>query len=108
VNFTLPKIGRRMTPGQSRRRRGLTESTNNAPPVVAFTSGHFPVRESERDPMSWRIECINLSSAVKYKGHHNGKRCGAKIAKYRRTVPCPTFTGIELKCGTKSIEQKQF
>ena len=52
VNFTLPKIGYRMTPSQSRQRRGLTKSTSDAPPVVAFTRGHLPIRESECDPMS--------------------------------------------------------
>jgi hypothetical protein len=67
VNFTLPKIGHRMTPGQSCRRRGLTKSTINAPPVVALTRGHLPIRESECDPMSWRIERINPPSAIKCK-----------------------------------------
>jgi hypothetical protein len=97
-----------MTLGQSCRRRCLTESTGNASPIVAFTRGHLPVREFECDPMSWQIERVNPSSTIKCKGHHNGKRCRAKIAKYRRTIPCPTFTGIKRKCGTKSTEQKQF
>jgi hypothetical protein len=43
VNFTLPKIGRKMTPGQSRWRRGLDKSTGDAEPVVAFTRGLLPV-----------------------------------------------------------------
>jgi hypothetical protein len=108
VNSTLPKIGRKMTPGQSCRHRGLDESTGDAEPVVAFTRSLLPVRESECDSMSWRIERISPTSAAKYKGHHNGKHCGAKIAKYRRVIPCPTFTGIQRKSGSKSTEQKQF
>jgi hypothetical protein len=43
VNFTLPKIGRKMTPSQSHRRRGLDKSTGDAEPVVAFTRGLLPV-----------------------------------------------------------------
>jgi hypothetical protein len=93
VNFTLPKIGRKMTLGQSRRRRVLDESTSDAQVIVAFTRGLLPVRESEWDPMSWQIERVSPISTAKYKGHHNGKRCGAKIAKYRRAIPCPTFKG---------------
>jgi hypothetical protein len=108
VNFSVPKTGRRMTPNQSRRCRGLNESTSDAPAVVAYTMGQLPVRESQCDPMSWRIERISPISAAKCKGHHNGKRCGAKIAKYRRAIPCPTFTGIQRKSGSKSTEQKQF
>jgi hypothetical protein len=108
VNFFVPKTGRRMTPGQSRRPRGLNESTGDAPTVVAYTRGQLLVRESECDSMSWRIERVSPISAAKCKGHHNGKRCGAKIAKYRRAIPCPTFTSIQRKSGSKSTEQKQF
>jgi hypothetical protein len=99
VNFSVPKTGRRMTPGQSRRRRGLNESTGDAPTVVAYTMGQLPVRESEH---------VSPISAAKCKGHHNGKCCGAKIAKYHREIPCPTFTGIQRKSRSKSTEQKQF
>jgi hypothetical protein len=58
--------------------------------------------------MSWRIERVSPISAAKCKGHRNGKHSGAKIAKYRRRILCPTFTGIQPKSGSKSTEQKQF
>jgi hypothetical protein len=107
VNFSVPKIGYRMTLGQSRQRRGLNESTGDALAVVAYTMGQLPVRESECDPMSWRIERVSPISAAKCKGHLNGKHCGSKIAKYHRAIPCLTFTGIQRKSGSKSTEQKQ-
>jgi hypothetical protein len=43
VNFSMPKTGRRMIPGQSRWHRGLNESTGDAPAVVAYTMGQLPV-----------------------------------------------------------------
>jgi hypothetical protein len=108
VNFTLSKIGRTMTPGQSRRQRGLAESVGDANPIIGYTRSNLPVSESICDPMAWRLEHINPSSKVTCRGHPNGKRCSAVIAKYRRAIVAPTFTGIQRVHGSKSTVQTQF
>jgi hypothetical protein len=108
VNFTLPKISRMVTPGQMRRRRCLSESAVDPVPPIAFTKSGLMVSESECDPMAWRIERIDPSSTVTCRGHFNGKRCTAKIAKYRRATVAPTFTGIERVYKSDSTQQKQF
>jgi hypothetical protein len=108
VNFTLPKIGRRMTPGQSRRRREVSESIMDALPVIGYTRSNHPVRESICDPMAWHLERINPSLKVTCRGHANGKRCAAVIVKYRRPTVAPTFTGIQRVKAPKSTQQVQF
>jgi hypothetical protein len=95
VKFTLPKVSRNVTPGQVRRHRCLSESDGDTLPPIAFTKSGIVVSESQCDPMAWRLERINPSSKVTCRGHHNGKRCSAKIAKYHRAIVAPTFTSIE-------------
>jgi hypothetical protein len=93
VNFTLPKVSQNMIPTQVRRRQCVSESDADTLPPIAFTKSGVGVSESQCNPMAWRIERINPSLQVTCRGHLNGKRCGAKIAKYRRATVAPTFTG---------------
>jgi hypothetical protein len=104
VNFTLPKIGRRMTPTQSRRQREVSESIGDALPVISYTKNNLHVRESVCDPMAWHLERINPSSKVICRGHLNGKRCSAVIAKYHRPTVVLTFTGIQRVKAAKSTQ----
>jgi hypothetical protein len=95
VNFTLPKLGRNMTPGQSRHRRSGPDISLVSPTTVAFAASGLPVFELDcANPTTWRIQRIHSSSACLCKGQLPGKRCNAKIAKYRQPTTAPTFTGI--------------
>jgi hypothetical protein len=46
VNFTVPKIGRHMTPRQSSHQRSVSESSGDGATVTALTKSGLPVRES--------------------------------------------------------------
>ena len=64
-------------------------------PLVLTASGH-PVLESAcSDPTQWQIERISSNAADVCRGRFEERRCNAKIARYRRAVAAPTFTGIE-------------
>jgi hypothetical protein len=52
VNFSLPKIGRRMIPGQSRHIKQVSESIGDALPIIGFTKSSLPVCEFVCDPMA--------------------------------------------------------
>jgi hypothetical protein len=84
VNFTVPKIGRHMTPRQSSRQRSVSESSGDGAAVTALTKSGLLVRESLcSNPMAWRIERINPSAPDLCRGQFGGKRCGYRIAKYK-------------------------
>jgi hypothetical protein len=109
VNFTVPKLGRHMTPGQSRQRRIVPDISTGLPVHVAFTLSGLPVFESEcANPSAWRIERIHGSSLCLCKGQLSNRRCNAKIAKYKRPTAAPTFTGIQKLFKCKGTEEKQF
>ena len=56
----------------------------------------FPILESAyADPSQWKIEQISLESIDMYRRRFGGKRCNAKIVKYRHAIIAPTFTKIE-------------
>ena len=59
--------------------------------------------------MDWRIECISPSSLELCRDHSaNGSNCNTKIAKYRRAVAAPTFTGIQRQGKSCDTKQMQF
>ena len=60
------------------------------------------------DPTDWHIERIKMDSLEYCCGRSDGKKCGAKIARYRRAVAAPTFTGIERESKSKDSRQVQF
>jgi hypothetical protein len=98
-----------MTPRQSSRQRSVSESSGDGATVTALTKSGLPIRESLcSNPMAWRIERINPSTPNLCRGQFGGKRCGYRIAKYKRSTAAPTFTGIQRKNGRKGTEQKQF
>ena len=109
VNFTVPKIGRGMSPSQSRSvliaRNHLSQSPHlgkplsaSSPPkktsrsprqlgipmkALALTKSGLPVVESFcADPSEWHIEWIFVDSEEHCRSRTNAKRCGAKIARY--------------------------
>ena len=49
-----------------------------------------------------------MDSEEHCRGRTNAKRCGAKIARYRRAVAAPTFTGFERQSKTKDPREVQF
>ena len=68
-----------------------------------LTASGLPVLESAcSDPTQWRIEKISSNATNVCRGRFEGQRCNAKIARYRRAVAAPTFTGIEKH--SKTIE----
>ena len=76
--------------------------------ALALTKSVLPVVESScADPSEWHIERI----FVDWKGHCRGKtdvkRCSTKIARYRRAVAAPTFTGFERQSKTKDPREVQ-
>ena len=135
VNFTIPKIGRGMSPSQSRSvliaRNHLSQSprvgkplralspskkTSRSPrrrgiPMKAFalTKSRLPIVESSyADPSEWHIEQIFVDLEEHCRGRTNVKKCGAKIVRYRHGVAAPTFTGIERQSKTMDPKEVQF
>ena len=135
VNFTVPKIGRGMSPSQSRSiliaRNHLSQSPRLGKPLsastppkrtsrsprrlgipmkaLALTKSGLPVVElSCADASEWHIERIFVDSEQHCRGRTNAKRCGAKIARYRQAVAVPTFTGFERQSKTKDPREVQF
>ena len=73
------------------------ESANQ---VISRTG--LPIQESPCfDLTQWRIERVPDESSETCHGRIDGKRCNAKIAKYRRAVAAPTFLGIERHSKSK-------
>jgi hypothetical protein len=83
VNYTLPKIGRNMTPGQSRVWTSPSETTGMPSLNIAYTVFGLPVCESACfNPMAWKIERIHRAAKDQYRGHIANKHCTSRIAKY--------------------------
>ena len=59
------------------------------------------------DPLQWRIERVPSDSSVTCWGRFDGKRCNAKIAKYRRSIATPTFLGFKRHSKLKESSQVQ-
>ena len=135
MNFTVPKIGRGMSPSQSRSvliaRNHLSHSPRVGKPLrvsspskrtsrlprrrgipikaLALTKSGLPVVESScANPFEWHIERIIVDLEEHCRGRNNVKRCGAKIAQYRRAMVAPTFTRIERQSKTKDPKEVQF
>ena len=76
---------------------------------LVLTANGLPVLESAcSDPTQWRIERICSDAADVYRGRFEGRRCNAKIARYRRAIAAPTFMGIEKHSRTAESQQVQF
>ena len=108
VNFSVPKLSKRASPGQchvalkslgvasSQDFARSTVSSTSRPSLVRTKNGHAIVESLCTNLMDWRIECISPFSLELCRGHStNGSNCNGKIAKYRRIVAAPTFTGIQ-------------
>lgn len=115
VNFSIPKLGKHSTLGATRCLKRSPKTTDvgsdTMPPVVAVvTRNNLPIRESPcTNPLEWRIERISPQCKDQCRGYNgDGKRCNARIAKYRRPTAAPTFTGIQRKFKSNDTEQKQF
>ena len=67
-----------------------------------ITRSGLPILESPcSDPSQWHIERVPSDSSVTCWGRFDGKRCNAKIAKYRCSIAAPTFLGIERHLKSK-------
>ena len=109
VNFTIPKIGKGMSPTKSQSvliaRNHVSQSPHVGKPLrgsspskntwrspkqrgipvraLALTKSGLPVVESPcADPSEWHIERISIDSEEHCRGKTDVKRCGAKIARY--------------------------
>ena len=70
----------------------------------ALTASGLPVLESAcLDPTQWRIERISSDVVDVCQGRFEGRRCNAKIARYRRAIAAPTFTSIEKHSKTAEL-----
>ena len=68
----------------------------------------MPIQESPcSDLTQWRIQRIPLGSSETCRGRIDGRRCNAKITKYRRAIAAPTFLGIERHLKSKETRQVQ-
>ena len=132
INYSVPRVGTGISPSQGRlfgrslRSRGhglssvkssnpstvsLLSTSTGSPHSLAFdsqviTRSGLSVLESPcSDPLQWRIERVPFDSTVTCWGRYNGKRCNAKIAKYRRSIAAPTFLGIERHSKSKESHQ---
>ena len=76
---------------------------------LVLTKNGLQISESPcADPTDWHIERIEMDSLEHCRGQSDGKKCGAKIARYRRAVVAPTFTGMERESKSKDLKQVQF
>ena len=135
VNFSIPKLGMGMSPAQARSsvnakssipqplhlrktsrvlspswRLSRSPSQRGSPGrPLALTKNGLQISESPcADPTDWHIERIEMDSLEHCRGQSDGKKCGAKIARYRRAVAPPTFMGIERESKSKDLKQVQF
>ena len=89
------------------RRSSVAQYPSDHPPVL--TASGLPVLESAcSDPTQWRIERISFNASDVCRGRFEGRRCNAKIARYRQAVATPTFTSIEKHSRTAESQQVQF
>ena len=121
VNFSVPKLSKRASLGQCHAALKSpdvastqdfvksTVSSTSRPLLVRTKNGHSIVESPCTNLMDWRIERISPSSLELCRGHSaNGSNCNAKIAKYRRAVAAPTFTGIQRRGKSRDTQQMQF
>jgi len=122
INFTIPKIGKGLSPADSKRvsassTHSILSSTPGKSSSTLYESQHLkksttpiwkgtdisvvtkrglPISESTySNPMNWQIERIPHDSLEQCQGHHESKKCTTKIARYRCAIAALTFTGIE-------------
>ena len=134
INYLVPKVGKGISPSQGRllgrslhsQGQGLSFVKSSNPSTVSLfsnsagshhslacdsqviTRSGLPILESPcSDPLQWRIERVPSDSFVTCWGRFDGKRCNAKIAKYRRSIAAPTFLGIERHSKSKESRQVQ-
>ena len=75
----------------------------------ALTASGLPVLESACSNLTqWRIERISSDVVDVCYGRFEERRCNAKIARYRRAVAAPTFTGIEKHSRATVSQHGQF
>ena len=128
INYSVPRVGTGISPSQGRLLgrslrswgQGLSSIKSSNPSIVSpfssstvsrhslacdsqvITRSGLPVLESPcSGPSQWRIERVPSDSTVTCWGQFDGKRCNAKIAKYRRSIAAPTFLGIERHSKSK-------
>ena len=133
VNYSIPNLGKGVSPSQVRAVRRCSHSQAHAQssvmssnPSVASEKSDFsmpqgsesanlviasrglPIQESPcSDLTQWCIQRVPLGSSAACRGHIDGKRCNAKIAKYRRAVTALIFLGIERHLNSKETRQVQ-
>ena len=121
VNFSVPKLSKRASldqchaalksPDVTSTQDFVTSNVSSAsrPSHVRTKNGLSIVESPCTNLMDWRIERISPSSLELCRGHStNGSNCNAKIAKYRRAVAAPTFTGIQRRGKSRDTQQMQF
>ena len=119
VNSSVPKLGKGMSPTQARSIMTAKNSLSQPLPIkktsrilsplrrlsrspsqqgsfvwpLALTKNRLQISKSPcADPTKWHIERIEMDSQEHCHGRSDGKKCRAKIARYRRVVAAPTFT----------------
>ena len=132
INYSVPRVGKGISPSQGRlfgrslrsQTQGLSSVKSSNPSTVSpfsnsmgsrhslasdsqvITRSGLPILETPCSDLSqWRIERVPSDSFVTCWDRFDGKRCNAKIAKYRRSIAAPTFLGIERH--SKSNESRQ-
>ena len=75
---------------------------------IPITSTGLPILASPcLDATQFRIERFSSEFSETCRGRFGGKRCNARIAKYRRVVAAPTFLGIEKQSKSSESQQVQ-
>ena len=135
VNYYIPMVGRRMSPAQAWNVFNAStilghslSSVNNSTPLSIFgklkrtlavqlaqdhpqalTTSGLPILESAcSDPTQWQIERISSNVVNVCCGRFEGRRCNAKIARYRQAFAAPTFMGIEKHSRAAESQQVEF
>ena len=132
INYSVPRVGKEISPSQGRllgrslrsQGQGLSSVKSSNPSTVSpfsnstglhhslacdsqvITRSRLPILESPcLDPLQWRIERVPSNSSITCWGRFDGKRCNAKITKYRHSIAAPTFLGIEKHSKLKEFRQ---
>ena len=102
INYSIPKLGNRSVlqlKGVNATQSSIDPGTSNLSisALLVCTRSGLPILEMPcSNPMAWRIERISSSASNVCQGYtSNGSKCNAKIAKYRKAVATPTFSGIQ-------------
>ena len=103
----LGKTSRVLFPLRQLSRSPIQQGSPGRP--LALTKNGLQISESPcADPTDWHIERIEMNSLEYCCGQSDGKKCSAKIARYRRAVAAPTFTRIERESKSKDSRKVQF